>query len=394
MNVYSKVPQNALKLSLLSARKLHLHFDEYFASVQTKSANPALFNLDLHISVMRDLQQELQARSMKTMQWSISGSNRFSRSIYKIADPVDVVNSQTWSALDEVLISQFENRYRKFLSRFDGFIVTHTPAFAQLYRNFNKPILVLNSTRYEAPYTNHESRWRDLDNYLVDAVAKKTLLLASNNLGDADYLKYRTGIDSQVVPSFCDYTKLIWKPGGTRKVIISRSPEVEDFVENLTCGEWQGIRKIMGNNYNWRQYLDVKEILYIPYNISTMSLFEFATAGIPVVVPSRDFLKQLSLTYSGILSELSYFQVGGFPVDRLTVDDPNNYLSEEFQDWWLTRADFYNEKLMPNVRVIDDFSELNTNRLLGESYLHSIEIRNSVVYEKRKKLIGSFTEML
>jgi hypothetical protein len=394
MNVYSKVPKNAVKRSLLSARKLHLHFDEYFASIRSRSANPVLFNLDLHISVMRDLQQELETRSMKTLRWSISGSNRFSRPIYKIADPVDVVNSKTWSALDDVMISQFENRYRKFLSKFDGFIVTHTPAFAQLYRNFNKPILVLNSTRYEAPYTNHESRWRNLDNYLSDAVAKKTLLLASNNLGDADYLKYRTGIDSQVVPSFCDYTKIIWKPGGTRKVVVSRSPEVEEFVEILTCGEWQGIRKVMGESYNWRQYLDVKEILYIPYNISTMSLFEFATAGIPVVVPSKDFLKQLSLNYSGILSELSYFQVGGFSVDRLTKDDPNNYLSEEFQDWWLNRADFYNEELMPNIRVINDFSELNASRLLGESYLHSIEWRNSVVQEARKKLISSFAEML
>jgi hypothetical protein len=150
----------------------------------------------------------------------------------------------------------------------------------------------------------------------------------------------------------------------------------------------------MGESYNWRQYLDVKEILYIPYNISTMSLFEFATAGIPVVVPSKDFLKQLSLNYSGILSELSYFQVGGFSVDRLTKDDPNNYLSEEFQDWWLNRADFYNEELMPNIRVINDFSELNASRLLGESYLHSIEWRNSVVQEARKKLISSFAEML
>ena len=177
-------------------------------------------------------------------------------------------------------------------------------------------------------------------------------------------------------------------------MIVSRSPEIEDFIENLTNGEWQGVRKAMGSHYNWRQYLDVKEILYIPYNISTMSLFEFATAGVPVVVPSRDFLKQLSHRYSGILSELSYFQVGKLPVDWLSKGDPNNYLSEQFQDWWLARADFYNMELMPNIRVIDDFVELNEKRLLEESYLDSIKLRNSVVYEKRKNLIGNFAKML
>ena len=394
MSLTTNVSRNAVKRSLLLARKLHLQFDEHFASVRAKTTNPILFNLDLHISVIRDLEQEMQTRKINTVCWSISGSNRFSRSFYKVSDPVDVVNSRTWSGLDEVLISQFEYRYRKFLSRFDGFIVTHTPAFAQLYRNFNKPILVLNSTRYEAPYSSDEFKWRDLDNYLVGATGKKKLLIASNNFGDADYLNYRTGIDSRIIPSLCDYTDFNWKPGGRQKVIISRSLELDEFIEKLTGGKWRGIRKVFGANYNWKQYVNVEEVLYIPYNISTMSLFELATAGIPVVVPSRDFLKELSTHYSGILSELSYFQVGELPVSKLSMDDPNNYLSEQFQDWWLARADFYNKNLMPNVRVISDFTELMENRSLGDSYHDSIVLRNSVLQEKRRELIGSFHELL
>jgi hypothetical protein len=183
-------------------------------------------------------------------------------------------------------------------------------------------------------------------------------------------------------------------PGGTQKIIISRSPELADFIEKTTGGEWRSIKKVMGGNYKWRQYLDIKEVLYIPYNISTMFLFELATAGIPVSVPSKEFLKVISENYSGVLSELSYFQVQGLPVENLAKDDPNNYLSLDFQNWWLERADFYNLHLMPNVRVISDFEELKVNRDLSESYLRAIATRNEFLSKKRKDLIRSFSEIL
>lgn len=387
-----------MKQGLLNARKLHLDFDEQSVSLRSKSKAPILFNLDLHISVMRDIQQELKSKKLKSIRWSISGSNRFSRSIYKISDPVDVINSQTWSQLDEDLILTFEYRYRKFLSKFDGFVVTHTPAFSQLYRDLSKPVLVINSTRYEAPYTNDTDKWKDLDNYLIKEVEQKRMLLVSNNSGDADYLKYRTGIESQVVPSFCDYTKFTWIPGGSQKVIVSRSPELDDFIERETGGEWLGIRKVMGDNYNWKQYRNIKEVLYIPYNISTMSLFELATAGVPVSVPSKEFLTALMKQYTGVLSELSYFQLRQLSVDGLDKNDPNNYLSHDFYNWWLARADFYKTDLMPNVRVVSSFEELTHRQSVADvqntNYLSMIETRNNEYFKKRQKLIASFIKML
>jgi hypothetical protein len=367
-------------------------FDEHFVSF--KSKKPILFNLDLHISVMRDIQQELSSKKIESVRWSISGSNKFSRSIYKISDPVDAVNSQTWTQLNEEMISEFQSRYQKFLSKFDGFIVTHTPALSQLYRGFNKPILVINSTRYEAPYTINGENWKSLDNYLISEVERKKMLLVSNNMGDSDYLKYRTDIASQVVPSYCGYTNLSWKPGGTQKVIVSRSSELDDLIEKVTGGEWRSIKKVMGSNYKWKHFQEIKEVLYIPYNISTMFLFELATAGVPVTVPSKEFLKVISENYSGVLSELSYFQLQELPVQHLAKDDPNNYLSSEFKDWWLERADFYNSHLMPNVRLISNFEELEVNQNLSESYLHSIAQRNRFVSEQRRELVASFCKFL
>jgi hypothetical protein len=347
---------------------------------------------------MRDLRQELVRQKLASIQWSISGSNRFVRPIYKISDPVEILNSETWPELDDDLISRFEDRYSTFLSKFDGFVVTHTPAFSQLYRSFDKPILVINSTRYEAPYTAKPSAWNNLNSYLADSIDKKKMLLVSNNQGDADYLKFKTGITSKVIPSFCDYTNLNWVPGGKHKIIISRSAEVEQLIEKLTGGEWLGIRKVLGENFRWRQYLDVKEIFYIPYNISTMSLFELATAGVPVKVPSRSLIKRLLANYSGVLSELSYFQVRALSTHGLSANDPNNYLSDSFHDWWLDRADFYDSDLMPNVKIIEEIGELN-GRGSNKSHEPLIErgvlkLRNEKVSESRSRLIQEFGTML
>lgn len=392
------VPRNFAKQALLRSRSLHLKFDEMFGGLKGNSVKPLLFNLDLHISVMRDLQQEMDKENLRTIRWSISGSNKFTRPVYRISDPVEIINSQTWHQLSDDLIFRFEQRYSKFLSKFDGFVVTHTPAFSQLYRNFEKPILTVNSTRYEAPYTTDVDKWDELNSYLVDITNTKRMLLVSNNVGDSDYLKYKSGISSEVFPSFCDYTNLDWVPGGNHKVIITRSPDLENEIEKRTGGEWKGIRKILGSNYKWKQYLDIKEILYIPYNISTMSLFEFATAGIPVTIPSRGMLKGLHATYPGVLSELSYFQVRNLSVENLDLDDPNNYESENFLDWWIDRSDFYNSELMPNIRIISDFSELKIDRLLTSAefiaFRQKVESRNKAIQLDRSRLIRDFVSMI
>jgi len=320
------------------------------------------------------------------------------RPIYKISDPVEIINSQTWQQLSDDLILRFEERYGHFLRKFDGFVVTHTPAFTQLYRSFEKPILSINSTRYEAPYTNDIDKWNNLNQYMLEKINKDRMLLVSNNVGDSDYLKYKSGISTEIFPSFCDYTNLSWSPGGEHKVIIARSPELENEIEKLTGGEWLGIRKILAKNYNWKQYLDIKEILYIPYNISTMSLFEFATAGIPVTIPSKKLLIDLHSKYKGVLSELSYYQIRGLSTTGLSSDDPNNFESDQFLDWWLDRADFYNNELMPNVRIISGFDEIDIERFseLGDvsAYREQIDARNRNLEQSRARLIKKFAAMM
>jgi len=123
-----------------------------------------------------------------------------------------------------------------------------------------------------------------------------------------------------------------------------------------------------------------------------------ATAGVPVTVPSRNLLKQMALNYSGVLSELSYFQIRALGTQGLGIEDPNNYSSDLFYDWWLDRADFYDTKLMPNVQIIEEIEELNGKNSEEQSpqpfNKALLAIRNRDLSESRSSLIEKFATML
>ena len=108
------------------------------------------------------------------------------------------------------MIEQFVARYRLELSGYDGFVVTHTPVFCRLFESFNKPIVLVNSCRYDHPYTfSGDLQQRGELNECLQRLQKKGLLLAiSNNKADQAYLKLGANVDSMHIPSLCAYTKV------------------------------------------------------------------------------------------------------------------------------------------------------------------------------------------
>ena len=222
--------------------------------------------------------------------------------------------------------------------------------------------------------------------------------MVANNCGDKDYLKYFTGLNAKLVPSVCDYTNYGWKRNEGLKLIMGHSNELISEIVRMNPGKWVGYREYLGTNYNWEDFDSISEILVIPYNISTMTLFEFATAGIPVAIPTPRFLKELTISFDGVLSELSYYQVLKLKSDFLESNNPNNFDSDYFFDWWINRSDFYNSKLMPNVRLIDSFEEFSKTESVYSrnqfGYFKSISERNIEYKSKRKNMINDFVSKL
>lgn len=143
---------------------------------------PRVFALDLHNAVLRDGYSFLAKNDLKFERWSISGtSNQFNEPNLRLK----FINSNSWQFLDDQLIERFQERYKYTLDKQCGYLVAHTLAFVRLFHKFQKPILGLNSTRYEAPFSFNESEFKQLNATLQDLTTDSTLRIISNNLGIA-----------------------------------------------------------------------------------------------------------------------------------------------------------------------------------------------------------------
>jgi hypothetical protein len=316
-----------------------------------------------------------------------------------VPDPVWGINAANWKSIDSKLIEEFTSHYQSFLKTFDGFIVTNPPAFAQIYEQFDKPVLAIAGTRYEWPLTLNPGLWSSFDSYIKKSTSSGALLLAANNLGDAHYIEYSTGVTPIYVPSLCDYTGQSWDGLISQFLVVARSDALIGEVQKVTNNVWVDSRLSLGRNYRWSDLAKGNALFVIPYNISTMTLFELSTMGVPVIVPSGKLLKSLRQKFSGVLSELSFMEMNSGDVTGLEEDDPNNYLSSKYLDWWISRADFYNSGLMPNVFVIDQLEELNNldqifKNHFSKTYPRRISERNTRLEHQRHSLLENFLERL
>lgn len=301
------------------------------------------FNLDMHISVIADVKDVFERYGHQVDAWSISGHTWV---FGKSRDQVEVFNEHTAHLLNQEMCDRFYERYKDELKGYDAFIVTHTPSSALLYEKWGKPIIIVNSTRYEFPFTTKPEEWQWLNDYLRKGVEKGRIFIVSNNKGDQSYLKYYTGLDSELIPSLCEYTHATYT--GRKKGFIFRSWAISRFI-NQVDPEWiQNIR--LPHPYSWQELYDFQGIVHFPYQISTMSLFEQYTANVPLFFPTKRFLYELYQRNPDIiLAQLSYGPSSG----RLNaIHDP------AVIQFWIDAADYYDPENMPFIQYFDSFPEL------------------------------------
>lgn len=363
----------------------------------SEAANPQpqkfkFFNLDLHISVIADVKTILESMGHEVVSWSLSEHTWI---MGKSQDRVDVVNAKTWMKLDPEMCNRFYERYKGYLSQFDGFIVTHNASFALLYEKFNKPIIIVNSTRYENPFTGDGKRWNWLNHYLKDGVEKNKIFIISNNKGDQWYLKHYTGLKSVHIPSLCLYTKAVYT-GKTPGFIVHSLPTshrlTKAAMKRFKCPNLIQNHQLP-KRYAWETLYDFQGVIHFPYNISTMSLFEQYSANVPIFFPSKKFLLLLKKKYrKQILSQLSFFPIRKFPIPS-TLGVPNNIYDKKVVDRWIDSADFYDLENMPYIQYFDSFGHLEQllktvdfSRISEQMKEHNIK--------RQKKVFRQWEELL
>ncbi len=311
-----------------------------------------LFNLDLHATVIKDLIDLFDGFGHSVDNWSISSHSWVHG--WPIKD-VEIVNQHTWYHLNEEMCNLFFERYEEELSVYDGFIVTHTPAFALLYKRFNKPIIIVASTRYEVPFSLDKKHWTWLNESFNDLSTRGLITRVANNKYDQKYCQLFTKFSWVHIPSYCGHMDVIWS-GESSSFLLDCRGEIQLKSVNLT-------RKKSIGRYEWSDLVKYSGIIVFPYNVSIMSVFEYYTACIPLFFPSIKFCMELYENSSslGVLSEISWqqiFGVEGGSILEVGHNDPNDYRNLDVVEHWLSYADWYDSEWMPYITFFDSFDDL------------------------------------
>lgn len=335
------------------------------------------FNLDCHISVIEDIKNIFEDLGHEVTSWSVSGHNfLFGRETCN----VDVVNQNTWKQMSREMCDRFYERYKDELSEYDAFICTYPPVFSMIYEKFKKPIIIQIPIRYEVPFSQSPSQWEDFNEYLRRGIDDGMIMPVANSEYDKKYFEFFVGRECTLIPNICEYTKTVWNPIKDTFLYSSRlgiqfNPEIVTNKDDL-------------HRYRWEDITQYKGLIIIPYNCSTMSIFEYYTSGIPLFCPSKDFMIDLySKNGNSVLSELTWNKTFNFgPGSSIACDsenDPNRYDDISIMSKWIAYSDFYNEKWMPYIVYFDSLEDLENK--MTTSDLHEIHSKMMDFNKKRKE---------
>jgi hypothetical protein len=289
-----------------------------------------LFNMDLHISVIGDFKS--LGLDVEVTDWCMSGHAHIMK---RTRDNPKHINPSTWFDLNPQMIQEFQKTYDSFLQTFDGFIVGHPNVFAMVFEKYNKPIILINTCRYDMPFcfkreTNYIGSYHAC---LYRLLNKGLLYTVSNNRVDQLYMGKGCGIKPEyVVPSLCLYTNMKYTP--TKPTFLLYSGSVTHPLVSPKP-----------SNFEWKDIGEFRGVIHFPYEAGlTMSMFEHFTAGMPMFIPSKSYWK----AHPNIQSASAYWG-----------SNPPSTLSEfKYDEYWIENSCMWDTFASPNTVIFDSIEDL------------------------------------
>jgi hypothetical protein len=190
---------------------------------------------------------------------------------------------------------------------------------------------------------------------------------------DAEYIRYFTGIKAIVLPSLCAYTKVLYMPKTGKPFLIAPIHDnkfaprfksmLTDSLQRLKASITVGhLREVYIGYYQYSQIAEHPGIIYVPYQVSVMSLFEQYRMNIPLFFPSLDLLIEWHYTHH-IINQRTWDAVYGNRKNASTIagvlgsdiPDPNNEFDRSAIRYWLQFSDFYQ---WPHITYYNSTEEL------------------------------------
>lgn len=313
-----------------------------------------LFNLDAHCSVITDDKRQLEAIGHQVDSVNLTGHHWV----------MGLPSRPNWGRFKLDFIWDYTPKMAKeehgaALAGYDGFLGTYPPLMMRLFQDFGKPMFLHLPVRYDLWTSDHEQRWVDWQGWFCGMYEKGRLHVAANSLYDVEYCKYFSGITPRYIPSLCDYASWGWT-GDIQTALLwdSRS----DLVSNYFCDRLPNVKQVRRHygKYEWQQISRHRAIIHVPYNASIMSMFEHYAMGIPIFVPTPDFMIYLKRT-AGAIGEITHRQCankyppGSWRPGTFDAPDPNEYDDPEALRWWMRYWDCYT---LPHIQQFESLEDL------------------------------------
>ena len=351
---------------------------------------PVFWSQDYHVTPVMDMKSLLLPIGVKIYDKSLS---YYCGSVGTCAKNLRVINKENGMRLTPELISQFYDAYKDDLEmkRVTAFVCTLPVAMCELFVKFNKSMIIIATIRYEQARPEPE-KWKALNQLIVNISKQPKSLVAANNLYDAKYIEYFTGVKTVVIPNYCAYLHDVYNP--TRKQFLMAPIHSTELYDDFFTEFDEAIMKkrvdlfLVPLRQMYPQYLFAdlaahQGVVYIPYQVSMSSLTEQYRMGIPLFFPTVDLLAKWHVQHA-VVHQRTWM---GFMQKRESashikglipnVPDPNNDIDEDAAKYWLKFADFYQ---WPHVIYYDSVEDL-VNKMLTVD-LHEIS-RRMMEYNKK-----------
>eukprot|EP00038_Savillea_parva_P029209 m.69519 g.69519 ORF g.69519 m.69519 type:complete len:908 (-) comp8589_c0_seq1:73-2796(-) len=322
---------------------------------------------DFHISTIGTVKSLLQPRGVVFIDKSLSGA---CGTTHTCAKDLRVLNSRNGISPPDAVVRKFVASYSddKELAGADVVMCFHPAAMCELFLPLRKHVFVIATTRYEMGRESVEA-WTRWNQNLVKIASDPINLVAANSRYDAAYIRYFTGLSPMVLPSVVRMDST-YHGANAQDILLATSHSPNHKV--LTQRAMDALPAVVPlktkfpDRYTYGELCKSRAILHLPYQVSTMSFFEQYAMGIPLLVPTPEFLWELHDELD-VVTERTWHRVrhGQRPSKSIMgpapgyekVPDPNNDVNREAFLHWVRMGDWYT---WPHIITFGSWDELGS----------------------------------
>ena len=303
--------------------------------------------------------------------------------------------------LSEDDIRSFFNYYRNdpLMLRVNAFYCAFPSSICEVYMPFNRTIIWLPAHRFTLGRCSRPEIDRLILHmqYSVRPEQQPKNFVAAGGRYDQEYIKYYTGLDALLLPVnslWYAFNNTIFTRNRSEILVGPLQHQNHPLIDNMTkaaailnCSfQFDTVKRLYGH-YQLEQIAHHRAVVLLPYAVLSYGITELYALGIPIFVPSIDFLVQLKLVHDRTLIDPFYcgrtLKFEDMPRQHPNSNhpySPEDVRSPEAIRYWLQFADYYQ---LPYIQQFSSWTDL----IVKLSKTNFQEIHNKMEEENWRRKI-------